>query len=84
MKKEIATQLKAAGFPQYGKGDYNEDHTYLPTLDELIYRTPQFHGLFMNDDGKFVAKNKDVEATGDTPREAVANLHLKYFNHGKN
>lgn len=88
MNYELARQLKEAGFPQDGIGQFVDTKLASPTLSELIEACgDDFDGLMpqrrvKNSLGKFVAMKDRYESLsdcffGETPEEAVAKLWLK-------
>lgn len=89
---ELARELKEAGFPQGGEGNYvnvvdardpswDEKNAYVPTLSELIdaVRKPEERDieLFLTvENDKTTAMFSGFYGTGSTPEEAVARLLL--------
>ena len=83
----LANELKNAGFPQGGRGRWivdpnrivvrSEDRAYVPTLEELIEACgAAFHSVGRVSYAPFLARGPIVQATGQTPIEAVARLWL--------
>ena len=90
MDNELAKELKEAGFPQSihynerGVADYLETDANgkthivsIPTLEELIEACgAAFHSVGRVSYTPFLARGQIVQATGQTPIEAVARLWL--------
>ena len=93
MNYELTKELKEAGFPQGGDGEYYggpctiptaESMTYIPTLSELIDACGEaVHFILMKAGNMWQAGKGDnvlqgVTAYGSTPEEAVARLWLAF------
>lgn len=87
MTYELAKELKDAGFPQTGKGNFyggdgsalggtTIDVVYKPTLSELIEACVDFQSLIKRSSIEFEARGSDDRCLGLTPEEAVARLWL--------
>ena len=84
MKYELAKKLKDAGYPIKHAEMPGAAWSYSPTLEELI---EEVMGTYFFLDLKYCGeeeweatgmnkKNKEIDARGKTPTEAVANLWL--------
>lgn len=88
MNYELALELRKAGFPQEGKGEWvvwkgvtpsgNKPTMYVPTLSELIEACGKGWMILHRDkDGEWDASNSRKEVSNcSTPEEAVVKLWL--------